>query len=96
MRRGSGTRAGGRGKDAQEIVGEHGHGDIEIAIDHDGRPTAIHEEGELLGEELLDRPAASREYLSQTETVLVQEAASGIFEPCPATAEGDEEDPCGV
>ena len=59
-------------------MGEHGHGDIEFAIDHVGRPKAIHEEGELLGEELLDRPAASREYLSQTETVHVQPPTASL------------------
>ena len=47
------------GEQAQEIVSEDGHGKVEIDLDDQGGGEAVEvEEGELLGNGLLDEPAA--------------------------------------
>ena len=44
---------------AVQVVGRDGHGEVEIGLDHHGGGQAVEvEEGELLGDGLLDQPAA--------------------------------------
>ena len=44
---------------AVQVVGRDGHGEVEIDLDHHGGGEAVEvEEGELLGDGLLDQPAA--------------------------------------
>ena len=81
-----------QGEQAVEIVGQDGHGEVEIDLDdHGGGEPVEMEEGELLGNRLLDQPApgVAAQELGEGAVEVVGEQQGGTAARAGAAQDGD-------